>query len=78
MKEIIFMIEKDIEGGYTARALGYSIFTEGETIEELKKNIIDAIKCHFDNEEEIPKVIRLHRVEEEVYREGRCTTLLIL
>ena len=67
MKEIIFVIENDIEGGYTARALGYSIFTEGETLGELKKNIIEAIKCHFDNEEDIPKVIRLHRTEEEVF-----------
>jgi len=67
VKEIIFVIENDIEGGYTARALGYSIFTEGETLEELKKNIIEAIKCHFDNDEDIPKVIRLHRTEEEVF-----------
>ena len=67
MKEIIFLVEKDIEGGYVARALGYSIFTEGDTIEELKKNIRDALKCHFDREDEIPRIIRLHKVEEEVF-----------
>ena len=37
MKEIIFIVEEDPEGGYTAQALGYSIFTEGESLEELKK-----------------------------------------
>ncbi len=67
MKEIIFIIEDDIEGGYTAKALGLSIFTEGETIEELKKNIKDALRCHFDNEDEIPPVIRLHKVEEDIF-----------
>jgi predicted RNase H-like HicB family nuclease len=48
MSEIIFIIENSDEGGYTAKALGYSIFTEGETLEELKGNIRDAVKCHFD------------------------------
>ena len=67
MNEIIFIVEEDIEGGYTAKALGFSIFTQGETLEELKKNIIEAIKCHFENENDIPRVIRLHKVEEEVF-----------
>ena len=34
--------------------------------EKLKKNILVALKCHFDNEKDIPKVIRLHFVKEEV------------
>jgi len=67
IKEIIFMVEEDPEGGYTARALGYSIFTEAETLEELKENIKDAIKCHFDRNEEIPKIVRLHIVKEETF-----------
>jgi len=67
IKEIIFMVEEDPEGGYTARALGYSIFTEAETLEELKASIKDAIKCHFDRDEEIPKIVRLHIVKEETF-----------
>jgi len=67
IKEIIFMVEEDPEGGYTARALGYSIFTEAETLEELKESIKDAIKCHFDKDEEIPKIVRLHIVKEETF-----------
>ena len=66
MKEIIFLIEEDPDGGYNAEGLGYSIFTEGETEEELKENILDALKCHFDNEKEIPKVIRLHFVLDDL------------
>ena len=67
MKEIIFIIEEDPEGGYNAQGLGYSIFTEGETIEELKKNIKEALRCHFDKEDDIPKIVRLHFVREEVF-----------
>ena len=48
MEEIIFLVEESAEGGYTAKGLGVSIFTEGETIEDLQKNIKDAILCHFD------------------------------
>ena len=65
MKEIFFIIEESLEGGYEARALDLSIFTEAETIEELKDAIRDAVRCHFD-EDEIPKIIRLHFVREEV------------
>lgn len=49
MNEIIFMIEEDPDGGYNAEGLGHSIFTDGDTIPELKKNILDAMKCHFDD-----------------------------
>ena len=65
MNEIIFLIEEAPEGGYTARALGHSIFTEGDTMQELQEMIPDAINCHFE-ENEKPKIIRLHYVKEEV------------
>jgi len=66
MKEIIFIVEEDPEGGYTAQSVGYSIFTEGETLEELKKNIKDALKCHFEKED-LPLFIRLHIIKEEKF-----------
>jgi len=65
MNELIFMIEESLEGGFTARALGESIFTEAETLEELRQQVRDAVRCHFD-EGKAPKVIRLHFVREEV------------
>ncbi len=67
MNEIIFIVEEDIESGYNAKALGYSIFTEGETLSELKENIKNALECHFENKSDIPPVVRLHRVKEEVF-----------
>ncbi|MCI0469102.1 MAG: 2-oxoisovalerate dehydrogenase, partial [Nitrospirae bacterium] len=59
--------EESPDGGYTAQALGCGIFTEGDSIEEIKTNIRDALKCHFDAEDDLPKIIRLHFVREEVF-----------
>ncbi|WP_416672378.1 type II toxin-antitoxin system HicB family antitoxin [Egbenema bharatensis] len=65
MTEIIFLVEEDPEGGYTAKAIGESIFTQGETIEELREMVRDAVQCHFE-EDQRPKLIRLHIVRDEV------------
>jgi hypothetical protein len=64
-KEVLFLVEDADEGGYVARALGYSIFTEADSWEELKQAIRDAVQCHFDAGEQ-PELIRLHAVREEV------------
>ncbi len=63
--EIIFVVEEDLEGGFNARALSEPIFTQGESVEELKANIKDAVDCHFEPDAK-PKMIRLHFVSEEV------------
>ena len=65
MHEIIFLVENSLEGGFTARALGHSIFTDAETTDELHTNVRDAIACHFDTAEK-PAIIRLHFVRDEV------------
>jgi len=59
MDEMIFMVENAPEGGYTARALGASIFTEADDLETLRQQVRDAVRCHFEAGEG-PKVIRLH------------------
>ncbi len=65
MKEIIFLVEEAPEGGYIARALGESIFTEADTLEDLHEHVRDAVRCHFE-EGEAPRVVRLHFVREQV------------
>jgi hypothetical protein len=65
MNEIFFLVEEAPEGGYAAKALGESIFTEADTLEELHANVRDAVQCHFD-EGHAPKMVRLHFVHEEV------------
>lgn len=59
MNELIFLVEEAPEGGYTARALGESVFTEADSVAELHNEIRDAVRCHFD-EGKGPKVVRLH------------------
>jgi len=67
MTEIIFEVREDeVDGGYTASALGYGIHTQGETLEELRAMIKDAVSCYFDDPAQAPKMIRLHIVREEV------------
>lgn len=68
MTEIIFLVQESLEGGFEAQALSASIYTEADTLDELKvKEIIrDAVSCHFD-EGERPKLIRLHYAREEVF-----------
>ncbi|HEX8178961.1 MAG TPA: hypothetical protein VF525_05395 [Pyrinomonadaceae bacterium] len=65
MEELIFVVENALEGGYTARALGTSIFTEADDLAGLREQVRDAVRCHFD-EGQGPKIIRLHFVREEV------------
>ena len=63
--EIIFIVEASLDGGYEANALGNSIYTEAENLDDLKRNIKEAVACHFE-EREMPKIIRLHYIKEEV------------
>lgn len=56
MNELIFLVEEAPEGGFTAIALDESIYTEAETMDELKKMIREAISCHFEKEV-TPKII---------------------
>ena len=68
MTEIIFQVEEDtVDGGFVASALGAGITSQAETTDEPKAMIRDALRCHFDREEDIPRVIRLHYVREEVF-----------
>jgi hypothetical protein len=67
MSEIIFEVREDeVDDGYNATALGYGIHTQGETLEELRAMVKDAVDCYFDETMEAPRVIRLHFVRDEV------------
>ena len=63
--EIIFEVEESPEGGYEARALGFSIYTQADTLDELKAMTQDAVRCHFEDGDR-PRLIRLHLVRDEV------------
>jgi hypothetical protein len=63
--EITFTVEDAVEGGYTAYALGESIVTEADTVDQLHEMVRDAVDCHFPSDEK-PKIIHLHFVRDEV------------
>jgi len=60
MSEIVFLVEEAPEGGFTARALGHPIFTEGDTFDEIEENARDAVLCHFEDDQR-PATIRAAR-----------------
>ena len=65
--EIIFEVSEDeVDGGYTASALGYGIHTEGDSLDDIRRNVKEAVDCYFDDTMPRPKLIRLHFVREEV------------
>lgn len=66
MKEITFIVKEAEEGGYYAEAVGYGIFAEGETMEDLKENIKSGIDCYFNKEEGSPTFAHLHFVKDEI------------
>ena len=63
--EIIFLVEEADEGGYLARSLSHSIYTQADTLDELREMVRDAVTCHFDDVD-TPTLIRLHIVKDEV------------
>lgn len=62
--EIIFLVEESLDGGFEAKALGHAIYSEAETLDELREEVRDAVRCHFE-EADLPRVIRLHMVKDE-------------
>ncbi len=67
IKEIVFEVrEDDVDGGYSASALGVGIHAQGETLDEVRANVRDAVGCYYDEGDETPAVIRLHFVRDEV------------
>ncbi|MEO6405244.1 MAG: 2-oxoisovalerate dehydrogenase E1 subunit beta [Ferruginibacter sp.] len=64
MQEVIFIVEESPEGGFTAKGLGVSIYTEAENMEELRNAVKEAVLCHYDDETK--RIIRLHIVRDEV------------
>lgn len=65
MEELIFIVKESDEGGFIASALEQSIVTDGDTMEELRSNVKEAVHCHFDDSKK--RLIRLHMVKEEIF-----------
>ncbi len=67
MTEIIFeVIVDDVDGGYSASAPDYGIHTQGDSVDEIRRNVKEAVDCYFDESMARPELIRLHFVRDEV------------
>jgi hypothetical protein len=64
--ELIVEVRDAEEGGYFARGLGHAIFTEGETWDELRANVLEAVSLHFEEEAVRPRLVQLHYVRDEL------------
>jgi hypothetical protein len=64
--ELIFEIRDAEEGGYYARALGHAIFTEADSWEDLRKNVLEAVSLHFEDAAARPRIVQLHYVKDEL------------
>lgn len=74
ISEIIFEVSEDeVDGGYSASALGYGIHTEGETLEELRRNVKEAVDCYFDDAMKRPGVIRESESRSDLKSLARAT-----
>ena len=65
INEIIFTVTESMDGGYEAKAVGHSIYTQCDDYDELPDVLRDAVRCHFP-EEELPALIRIYLVKDEV------------
>lgn len=65
MNELLFLVEEADDGSFRAQAVGEAIHTEADTLEDLRREIRDAVQCHFD-EGAAPSLLRLHLVRQEL------------
>ncbi len=59
MSELVFEVIQEADGGYCAECLTENIFTQGDSREELRANVREAVTAlYFDRA--APERIRLH------------------
>jgi predicted RNase H-like HicB family nuclease len=66
LSELVFEVTEEAEGGYSAECLTESIVTQGDSWEDLRANVKDAVEAYFFDGTK-PQSIRLHLVRDEVF-----------
>jgi predicted RNase H-like HicB family nuclease len=64
--EVVFIVQEEEDGGYSAVCHRYGIFTQGDDLDDLRAMVADAVECRFEGEPAKPRQIRLHFVRDEV------------
>jgi len=65
LMEIVFSVTQESDGGYVAECLSHDIFTEGDTWEDLRSNVREAVSAFFFDQAK-PSAVRLHLVRDEL------------
>jgi predicted RNase H-like HicB family nuclease len=65
MNELVFEVTQEADGGFVAEALGESIVTQGDTWDELRANVREAVAAFFFDRP-APTRLRLHLVRDEI------------
>lgn len=63
--EIVFSLSQESDGGYVAECLSHDIFTEGDTWEDVRQNVLAAVNAYFFDQPK-PRSVRLHMVKTEI------------
>jgi hypothetical protein len=63
--ELVFEVVQEADGGYSAECLTESIFTQADSWDELRRNVLEAVTAfYFDRT--APASVRLHLVRDEI------------
>jgi len=66
MAELVFEVTQEGDGGYCAECLTESIFTQGDSWEDLRQNVREAVEAFFFDRP-APERVRMHLVRDEVF-----------
>ena len=66
MKELVFEVTQEEDGGFCAECLTENIFTQGDTWDDVRKNVQEAVRAYYFDQPATPRRIRLHLVRDEV------------
>jgi len=65
MAELVFEVVQESDGGYCAECLTENIFTQADSWEELRQNVVEAVTAFFFDGP-APASVRLHLMRDEV------------
>ncbi|MGA7885680.1 MAG: 2-phospho-L-lactate guanylyltransferase [Acidobacteriaceae bacterium] len=69
MRELVFEVTQEADGGFTAEALGESIFTQSDSWEDLRRNVADAVEAYYFDSDK-PAQVRLRLIRDEMLAVG--------
>jgi hypothetical protein len=69
VRELVFVVTLEVEGGFVAEAVGQQIVTQGDSWSELRSNVLEAVSAFFFDRPK-PDRVRMNLSREEVLTVG--------